>query len=152
MITLISHTPNTGGGDAELDINAPDLGDRVFERARKTDGSVRDGTIWARYLNRDMKKGLSGAVGDQLLGKVSALSLATLGLTAVFTAANANPDFSPKNITFNALLTSLVQQGIGIGLAKWKYDTPLRERRLSLIPAYQLDRMAIGEAPLWQEN
>lgn len=130
--------------DAQIRVNSSELGDKMMETARNG-GSVRDPKPWARFLDKSLRQGISHSTREQLLGNVSGFSIMILGATALgvsLAALSASPEFA----AINGLEASLIQQAVNSTASAMFYGAHIKERRLSLIPGYQIDRLAIAQA------
>jgi hypothetical protein len=130
-------------GNAEIAVNTTELSDNILSSARNG-GSVRDPKLWVRLIDKGLKQGIRSSIREQLLGNVSVMSKCTLEMAVALTPIYAMPDFSSTSIAECALFSSVFQQVIDTEYDSHGRGISLSERRLSLIPAYQIDRFFIA--------
>ena len=133
-------------GQGHISINSNELNKRVLDASRPEKApSIRQPQVWANLLDKSLTKGITENAKQQLLGNVSGLSQFMLGIAigdvvapptsySVGHLAEAFLKFSGESI----IITSIVAYATG--------GHTLKERRLSLIPAYQLDRLFMVNA------
>jgi hypothetical protein len=123
-------------GNGHITINATELGNRINDK-----DSLRSPEPWSRLLNKAILHGLTQASREQLLGDVPIFSKFTFGLAVGFTFFinhfGINSELLP-----DALTSSILMQTTQAMLAGAHGDR-LSDRRISLIPAYQVDRLMI---------
>jgi hypothetical protein len=127
-------------GDGSVTINATELGARVLDKTRQGT-SLRDPKIWSGLLDKIIRLGVSKVASEQLMGDVSGPSQLFLGFAALETGILNNLQIN-SDLILNGFLSSLITQGTMILFQATRGGATIRDRRLSLIPAYQLDRLA----------
>ena len=131
-------------GDGTISINSAELTDRIV-RGRIGDGSLRSGRAWSHQLDRAVRRGIRQTAKDQLISNVPGAKAVILGFaTAVGVGFGAVFDHAnwysyPRSI---ASFWTGFQASAAIE-AKGNHGLPLSEMRLSLIPSYQVDRLAV---------
>ena len=136
-------------GDGLITINTSEFNKRALDAARKENGaSLRDPEEWAKLLDKSLTTGITKNANEQLLHNITVFSKYWLGLATFDTLFLTNHDFNPSSLLQNALEVTIISQGVqALMLSKLSsYPHPLRERRLSLIPGYQLDRLFVVHA------
>lgn len=128
-------------GDGHITLNATEMAATVLNKTRDSDITVRQPDVWSRVIDKGLRKGISKVTEEQLLRGVTLLSKVGLGLVSmnVLGAVGIFPD---ADLIPVGLLSSLYVQGIQSYLA-WTDGLPISERRLSLIPGYQIDRLTV---------
>lgn len=129
--------------DAVIDVNTTELQGKISDR-----GDLRDARLWSRYLNADIKRGLSTVTQQQLLGNVSISSKLYAGMAAFLTVAFSPTYFSARDVPEAVLGFSTAVQFVTSYVSQYEHGPHLTDRRLSLIPGYQLDRLAVAQVML----
>jgi len=110
-------------------------------------GSVRDPNIWGKLIDRGLRKGISRATSEQLLKNVSLNSKTTCALAATLTLMTASVDLGGldiENLVREGIFWSATQQGFN-AIVNQILGNSFTDRRLSLIPGYQLDRLVAAK-------
>lgn len=137
--------------DERIIINSSELNKRTEDAARKENGPrLREPDEWANLLDKSITAGLSKVARENLLKNVSFMSKYWLGVTmfsSIFGSGwlYGNPKLQDSLISFLYDFSgcSIVNQFIATGLTavQFRDKNVIKERRLSIIPAYQLDRL-----------
>ncbi|HUD07580.1 MAG TPA: hypothetical protein VMQ52_00665 [Candidatus Saccharimonadales bacterium] len=112
----------------------------LWDKAREGH-SVREPEVWSRLLDKAIRSSVSKATSEQLLDDVSFYSTYWLGWAAIQDLAKSHWHVNPELAVW-AIPASLAMQGLSAMFGMLQDDCPVNERRLSLIPAYQIDRLA----------
>jgi hypothetical protein len=130
----------------EITVNNTQLYADVLKNTQE-DESIDNPSIWADHLNTTLKNSLLEASKVQLtegistLGKINALSVFAIGMTIGLVAG------SPEAIIPSVLGMSLINQ-TSSAIYHQNACNKSRERRFSILPNYQLDRLLIIKAIL----
>ncbi len=155
--SLISRLyPEYSWSDGQITINSSELNKRTYDAARKENGPrLRDPDEWANLLNESITTGLTTSARLNLLKNPTIMSKIWLGLTIFESISLSNwllSDSSiPNNLAdfiFKFSYFSVMNQLISTTstAVQFRDRNIFKERRLSLIPAYQLDRLFLVNA------
>jgi hypothetical protein len=130
-------------GDAKLTLNSSELNKKCLDATRKDNGpGLRSPDTWTKLIDQSLRLGLRDSAKDQLLGNATRYDRFCINFVALGTLLNILPphltsinDLAP--IFFSA--TTGVQAGASMVASI--NGNPLRNRRLSILPGYQLDRL-----------
>lgn len=134
-------------GNGRITINTTELQKRTLDLSKRENGpTLRQPDGWVKLLDKTLTGGISENANKQLLGNVTGLSKYWLGVATFFTFyPTYHVDLS--SIATNALEATIYAQSVETGLAYiFRPHLSVRERRLSLIPGYQLDRLFVVNA------
>ncbi len=131
-------------GDGKITVNTSEISDRIIN-GRTEDGSLRSSRAWSCQLDKAVRAGIRQSASDQLIGNVPLENGITLGMLTVagVVYALAFDHASLGGYAGEIGLQYGINQGINTFFARTAHGLPLSERRLSLIPGYQVDRLAV---------
>ncbi len=125
----------------EVTINNTELYANVLRKTTEED-SVADPKLWSDHLNTTIKNSLLEISRVQLTrgistaGKLNALSVVAMG--GLISLATGSPDTLIPSI----LGVSIINQSTSM-IYHQGYGSALKDRRLSLLPSYQIDRLLV---------
>ena len=132
--------------DATVEVNVPEITDKVLRTDQ--DNSLRSAELWSKELNKSLKAGLSRSVNEQILRNVSRRSRQFFFVTAIAEAEVPFQITSSVQIDAPEILAITCFSQMLISILAGLDGASLRERRLSLIPCYQVDRLFIAQSIL----
>lgn len=131
-------------GDGKITVNTSEISDRII-KGRIEGGSLRSSRAWSCQLDKAVRAGIRQSASDQLIGNVpvengfslGAITVVGVVYAMVFDHASMSGYVGELGLMYGA------NQGVNALLARTEFGLPLSERRLSLIPGYQVDRLAV---------
>jgi hypothetical protein len=128
-------------GAGHVIVNLTEMTDKIIGEG----ASLRNPRPWSKLLDKALRKGVSSAAEKQLMGDVSGWSKTWLGLLVVYSVwPQSNPHFTVGDFIAGVAMQDGICQLLPTLSMAFKGTSP-KERRLSLVPAYQVDRLAVVE-------
>ncbi|HUC95641.1 MAG TPA: hypothetical protein VMR76_01625 [Candidatus Saccharimonadia bacterium] len=134
-------------GDGHITVNTSEFNQRVLDASHRKNGpTLRQPQEWAGLLDRSLSRGITQSARKQLLGNVTGFSTITNYIACGTVVINmpliiSNPALGIAEACIDISLIHTITATLA-----WAEGHSLRERRWSLIPGYQVDRLFMVNA------